>query len=215
MNTKLCLIAVGLTYGVACHAQVTGTQAAPELKWLEPTEVGVAARRKEAADFQAGLASTWTTLVVAVKYVGNCTGPEPAMGFQITRQGDVTTAAPWVEYDKSSKAGSRERIGEALPITKPQMESLLAKTHATYHAAMRSFTPKEIAGPMPENQPGIKAWLKRHLAAGGGPEGSDEYWLEVHVTGPKGITHHRNMWGTQASEDMQDLFTTFVQVTQK
>ncbi|GEP46135.1 hypothetical protein [Brevifollis gellanilyticus] len=219
MRTKLCITTLSLTSYVTAVAQVPEPKAEPkpatsELKWLDPAAEREKRRVKEVADLQADLASTWTTLVVAVKCHGSCTGPEPAMGFQITRQGDVITAAPWVEYDKLSKASSREHTGEPQQITKAELESLLSLTHSAYEAATRSFTPKEIVGQPPENPSELKAWVKRWVAAGGSI-GSDEYWMDVRVISAKGTTHHRNEWRSDASGSMQGLFTTFVQMTQK
>lgn len=186
MNLTVRLIVLGLGAFAAGDAQTAEPKSpAPktELQWRDP----VPESDKLVSALRTDLASSWTTLIIALRYDCSCTGTYH-LGFQLTRTDQSTTVAPWGETLR------KERTGPSRPITQPELDRLLAEAISFYHSATLSVTPAEKAGPSPTNADEDAAWLKRYLAAGGPRFSGDSYGMEIRVLAPGVRKTHSNEW---------------------
>lgn len=157
---------------------------------------------KAVADLRADLAGAWTSVIILLEYDCSCTGSSYS-GFCLRRAGGAVTVEPWLT------AKGMAPLGDARPITPPELKRLLSETALFYLAASLSVAPREKAGPFPSESAMEKKWFQRYLAAGASPEGNDEYRIKVRVTKPEGVKNYSDQWEREPPRDFLTWVTAF------
>lgn len=153
-------------------------------------------RDEQVSSLRRQTAEPWICLKVGCGYSNSCTPSAMVAGFEISRNDDDLSIAPWTDGVDSEPAGEQELL------EKGDAEKLLDEIVLHFLVAVTSVHPIEISGPAPEDVEQLEKWRADYIAAGGTVRGCESYWIDVRFTTQDGgVVRIKNYYADPPPEE--------------
>jgi hypothetical protein len=164
-------------------------------------------RDEQVADLRRQIAEPWTSLKVGCGYACYDVSGATVTGFEISRDSDSVSIAPWTNGVDSQPAADKKRLEEG------EVEKLLSEIVLHFLVAVTSVHPIEISGPAPDHPAQleqIEKWEAAYVAAGGSLRGGDSYWIDLRFTTQDGeVVRVKNRYASPLPREFGDWVSRY------